>query len=633
MQHETVTSANGAAAQGRIDDAQFRAFVENANDLIFTLDADGRFGYVSPNWRDKLGHEPSTIIGRPFAEFLHPDDLERCREEVRRILAGGDAPPETERTNGIEYRALHADGSWRWHAANAGPLRDAQGTLVGLIGVARDIGVRKQAEQALRTSETRYRLLAENANDVVWTMALDGAVTYISPAIERVRGFTAEEAMAHTLDETLVPESQHEVIDYFGRLHRAIAEGTELPRYRAEMRYLRRDGSIMTADVIGIPIVDDEGRPVEILGVSRDISELKRQEEELRQVNEELRRHRDHLDDLVAERTRELAAARDAAESANRAKTALLTNASHELRTPLNHIAGFAYLLESTLTDPQSRDQAKTIAQAASQMLRLVGDLLDAARLEAGELALESRDFDLREFAGRVAGEARPMAEAAGLTLALEADPALPARLVGDPHRLGQVLRHLLDNAVKFSESGTVTLRVQAAGSNAEHAEVRFEVEDQGIGVDPAGRDRLFRLFEQGDASATRRHGGTGIGLALCRRLVRLMGGTIGYAPGDGGGSRFRFSVRLPTGRPAGQPGQSGSTAAADPARGGAEGALRSLERLLADDDMAACALWSETRDLLAPRLGDDAGAFDEAIGQVDLPRALEILRARAPTP
>ena len=607
-----------------MDDAQFRAYVENANDLIFTIGFDGRFGYVSPNWRHKLGHDPATIVGRPFAEFLHPDDLERCGALVQGILSGGGEPSETERTNGVEYRALHADGSWRWHAANASPLRNEAGTLVGLIGVARDIGIRKQAEQALRTSETRYRLLAENANDVVWTMSLEGTVTYISPAIERVRGFTVEEAMAQTLEQTLVPESQKESIGYFERLYRAIAEGGELPRYRGEQGYLRKDGSIMTADVIAIPIVDDEGRPVELLGVSRDISELKRQEAELRRVNEELRHHRDHLDELVAERTRELAAARDAAESANRAKTALLTNASHELRTPLNHITGYAYLLESTLTDREAREQAETIATAARQMLELVGNLLDAAQLEAGELRLEPHAFDPSDLAGRALDAVRTQAEAAGLTLTLEPASASLTRLVGDALRLGQVLHHLLDNAVKFSEAGRVVLRVQEAASSAGHVELRFDIEDQGIGVAPATRQRLFRLFEQGDGSSTRRHGGTGIGLALCQRIVRLMGGAIGYAPLEGGGSRFSIAVTLPVAREAAP-----APGAPQPDRSGAEAAARRMERLLADDDLGACTLWGTVREQLEPVLAEEARAFDAAIAQVDLPLALEILRRR----
>lgn len=620
--------SESAPGSDRMDDAQFRAYVENANDIIFTIGLDGRFGYVSPNWRHKLGHDTSAITSRPFTEFLHPDDRERCSALAQRILAGDHEPPEGERTNGIEYRALHADGSWRWHAANASPLRDAQGALVGLIGVARDIGVRKQAEQALRTSETRYRLLAENANDVVWTMALDGGVTYISPAIERVRGFTPEEAMAQTLDQTLVPESQHDVLDYFGRLHRAIGEGGELPRFRGEERYLRRDGSIMTADVIAIPIVDDEGRPVEILGVSRDISELKRQAEELRRVNEELRRHRDRLDELVAERTRELAAARDSAESANRTKTALLTNTSHELRTPLNHITGYAYLLESTLTDPEARAQAETISTAAAQMLRLVGNLLDAARLEAGELQLEPHAFDPSRLGARALDAIRPQAETTGLMLTLEPPPEPLPRLVGDSLRLGQVLHHLLDNAVKFSEGGRVALRVQSTASSASHAELRFDVEDQGVGVAPDTRQRLFRLFEQGDSSPTRRHGGTGIGLALCQRIVRLMGGKIGYTPGEQGGSRFWFTVTLPVAREATP---ATDTPQFDPPRAAA--AARRMERLLADDDLAACALWGAARELLEPLLGDDRHAFDDAIAKIDLPLALEILRRGPATP
>ncbi len=259
----------------------------------------------------------------------------------------------------------------------------------------------------------------------------------------------------------------------------------------------------------------------------------------------ELARYRHDLQALVHARTLELAQARDAAESADRAKTAFLRIASHEMRTPLNQITGMAYLLRQSLSAPRDQVWLDALQQAAQDLLRLVSDLLDFANLEAQELVLEAQPFDPRALLARVIGESEATAQAKGLELATTVDPDLPERLIGDPQRLRQVLRHLLDNAVKFSVRGRIEVRVRVGERAGLKLQVHFEVIDQGIGMDEALAARVFQQFEAGDDSTTRPHPGLGLGLALCRRLVRLMSGEIHLASAPGQGTVVSFRVPL----------------------------------------------------------------------------------------
>lgn len=262
-------------------------------------------------------------------------------------------------------------------------------------------------------------------------------------------------------------------------------------------------------------------------------------------LQRELAQHRHHLENLVHERTLELAQARDAAESANRAKTAFLRNASHEMRTPLNQITGMAYLLRRSLSAPRDQVWLDALQQAAQDLLRLVSDLLDFANLEARELVLEAQPFDPRALLAGVVGEYATAALAKGLNLVTAIDPDLPARLIGDPQRLRQVLLRLLDNAVKFSGQGRIELRVRADERQGLKLQVHFEVIDQGIGMDEALATRVFQRFRAGDDSTTRPYPGLGLGLALCRRLVRLMSGEIRLASVPGLGTAVNFRVPL----------------------------------------------------------------------------------------
>jgi signal transduction histidine kinase/ActR/RegA family two-component response regulator len=247
-----------------------------------------------------------------------------------------------------------------------------------------------------------------------------------------------------------------------------------------------------------------------------------------------------------AEHTRALVDAKQAAESASRAKSAFLANMSHEIRTPLNAIIGLAYLAHGASEDPETRAQMDKITQAARHLLQVINDILDLSKIEAGKMRLAEEPFGVAEVCGNILGMVEAKAREKGLELTLEIDPTLAGGLLGDPARLGQILLNYLGNALKFTERGAIRVTVRRVEESDDGTLLaRFEVADSGIGIAPEDMRRLFQSFEQADTSTTRRYGGTGLGLAIARHLARLMGGDAGAESTPGEGSRFWFSVRL----------------------------------------------------------------------------------------
>jgi signal transduction histidine kinase len=277
--------------------------------------------------------------------------------------------------------------------------------------------------------------------------------------------------------------------------------------------------------------------------------ELQQAHDQLAAANRELARHRDHLEELVRDRTLELAAAREMAEIADRAKSAFLSAVSHEMKTPLNHISGMGYLLSSSADDEKSRKRVDTIVKAAGQLDRLISSILDYTRMESATLTLENRTFALGEVIETAESAVRDQAGEKRIAIGHLVDPDLPATFFGDPQRIAQVLEILLDNAVKFSNQGPVTVRVGLADGSSALRALRFEVEDHGPGF-PIGRlEEFFTLFQQGESGLARRYGGTGMGLTFARRLVALMAGEISATSTEGEGSTFRFTIPIPAGQ------------------------------------------------------------------------------------
>ena len=283
---------------------------------------------------------------------------------------------------------------------------------------------------------------------------------------------------------------------------------------------LDANGNAMTLLTTKVPLRDEQGKVVGILGIGRDITARVKVEAEVR-------------------------AAREAAEAANRSKSDFLANMSHEIRTPMNGVLGMAELLLETRLDDEQREFTETIRGSGEALLTVINDILDFSKIEAGKLQLESIDMDVRNPVDEVARLLAIQAQAKGLAITVSYDASLPASVLGDPNRLRQILLNLGGNAVKFTSAGEVGIEVSVVEACAQGVLVRFEVHDCGIGIPRERLEALFKPFSQVDASTTRRFGGTGLGLSIVRRLVELMNGTCGVESELGVGSRFWFTARF----------------------------------------------------------------------------------------
>jgi signal transduction histidine kinase/CheY-like chemotaxis protein len=336
--------------------------------------------------------------------------------------------------------------------------------------------------------------------------------------------------------------------EFFGKLHpedRAMLQARiraltpEEPAYIAEYRCRAADGRWRWLVDHARLSFTPEGRPLRLIGVNMDITERKEADGALQALNAT-------LEQRVRERTAELAATRDAADAANRAKSVFLANMSHEIRTPMNAILGLTHLLAREEATPRQAERLARIESAARHLLSVINDILDLSRIDAGKLRLEERDFELGSLLEQVRSLVGEAAAAKGLALELDAG-TVPAWLRGDDTRVRQALLNYASNAVKFTARGRVVMRARLLQERGEELLLRFEVEDSGVGIDPQQLPRLFEAFEQADASTTRRHGGTGLGLAITRRLAELMGGSAG-AEILPGGSLFWFTAWLKRG-------------------------------------------------------------------------------------
>lgn len=398
-------------------------------------------------------------------------------------------------------------------------LRSLENEAIWVLTVE-DIAERLNEQTQLRLSEQRHRVVADNARDVIWSMSPLGEITYVSPAVETLRGVTPQEAMKMPLNETLTPDSAAVTVGYFQQLSQALQRGQKPAIFKGELEYFRKDGSTFWTECLTYPLLDDQGNLLEIVGVTRDISERKLYEDHLRQ-------------------------ARLQAEKADQAKTRFLGHISHELRTPLSEITALNELLLHSQIDAPQRVWLSQSQDAARLLMGVISDLLDMSRLESGQLVLARQNFQLNEVLQQVESMAARSCAAKGLDFRLELDPDVPDALLGDAPRLTQALMSLVNNAIKFIDYGWVQIRVQRKELEKNFVHLQFTVNDTGLGLDEAMQNEVLAGFALGERSQVKGREGAGLGLNICTRLVQLMGGHMGLSSQPGQGSSFCFSVRL----------------------------------------------------------------------------------------
>ena len=393
------------------------------------------------------------------------------------------------------------------------------------------------AFEALKVSEQRYRELLTHANVIILRLAPDGTVSYFNEFAEHFFGYTAAEIVGRHVVGTIVPPTDSNT----GRdLAEMIATMLEQPEDLAanENENITRDGRRVIIQWSNRVILDTEGKPAGLLCIGHDVTEK-------RQTDRELDQHRHHLEELVFSRTQELAAARDAAEAANRAKSVFLANMSHELRTPMNAIMGMTNLVLRRATDPKQIDYLNKAIRASQHLLALNNDILDISRIEADRMTIEEHEFSIAQLVDEVLRMHDESARSKDLELRAEVAPGVPSDLCGDALRLRQILLNFVGNAIKFSTHGCIRIEVAAAGEDSHSVLLRLAVHDQGIGLSQSQLAKLFKPFAQVDDSLTRKYGGSGLGLVISRRLAHLMGGEVGVASEPGKGSCFWATARL----------------------------------------------------------------------------------------
>ena len=436
------------------------------------------------------------------------------------------------RTGRPERFEIYIDALGLWLSVSV--YRPAEGEFVAVFD---NITARKQAEQALAQATERLELAQEAAGSGVWDWDFGNGAIEWSPGLLKLFGLDSDQVQPgfDSWRAVLHPDDR-EVAE--ARLDQAVQEG----KLDIEYRIVRQDnGEILWINALGRTTPDANGRPSRMAGICIDITEKKH-------IQEELERHRYHLEEQIAQRTAQLAVAREQAEAANQAKSAFLANMSHEIRTPMNAIIGLTHLLQRDGPNLEQAQRLGKIDAAARHLLLVINDILDFSKIEAGRLELECTDFPLAAILDQVFSLVAEPARLKGLGIKVE-NADSPLWLRGDPTRLAQALLNYAGNAVKFTEHGTVTLNAYPLEANDEDILVRFEVGDTGIGIPPEKLAGLFQAFEQADTSTSRKHGGTGLGLAITRRLARLMGGEAGAYSEPGIGSTFWFTARLGRGR------------------------------------------------------------------------------------
>jgi PAS domain S-box-containing protein len=479
--------------------------------LISHIDANERILFANLAYTRFFGLSREEIIGRKISEILTPDVYQESIPNRSRVLIGNVVSLETEIPN--------KSGSIRRMNVTMIPSYSADGSVDSYVTLLQDITRRTQAERALVESEARYRLVAENLRDVIWTLDLEGRCTYVSPSVIRLLGYTAEESRTLPVERQMKAESLHRVQAAMEAVHAArdSAAADDLS-VSLEAELCRKDGSTVWAELSISQLRSESGEVVGVLGISRDITERRKADEALRQAKLE-------------------------AEDASQAKSVFLANMSHEVRTPLNAIVGMTELFMDTELDQNQRSIILTIGSETSSLLDIVNDILDFSKIEAGKLDLEEIPFDLRSLIDGLGDTAALRAKQKRLEVISFVPSSFPATVLGDPSRLRQVLTNLISNAFKFTSVGEIFIGAEIVEEHPDSLLVRFEVRDTGIGISKERQRTIFDSFTQADGSTTREYGGTGLGTTISKQIVELMGGRIGVQSELAMGSTFWFNV------------------------------------------------------------------------------------------
>jgi PAS domain S-box-containing protein len=503
--------------------------METLPDSVYFKDAAGRFLRLNRALARRFGlADPAEAVGKTDFHFFTPEHAQQAATVEQQILQTG------QPVVGLEEKETWPDGRITWVSTTKMPLCDRHGRIVGTCGISRDVTDRHRSELALRDSEALYHSLVETLPLNVFRKDRQGRFTFANQRFCQTTGRPLEELLGKT-DYDFYPA-------HLGDKYRRDDQTVMEQRTTLDLveDHQAPTGDKIYVQVLKTPVYDSRGEVIGTQAFFWDVTDRKRAEEELKK-------------------------AKEAAESANRAKSEFLANVSHEIRTPMNGILGMTELALDTDLSPEQREYLEMVKASADALLNVINDILDFSKIEAGKLDLDQVPFALRDSLGDTMKTLALRAHKKGLELAYHVPPEVPDDLVGDPGRLRQIVVNLVGNAIKFTERGEVVVTVspmrngecgmrnekQAASDIPHsafpipHCELHFAVRDTGIGIPPEKLEAVFAPFVQADGSTTRKYGGTGLGLAISSRLAALMGGRVWVESEPGVGSTFHFTARF----------------------------------------------------------------------------------------
>lgn len=471
---------------------------------FWITDLQGRLLDVNDVYANLIGYTKEELMNMSIPDVEVIEKPEETKRHIEKILTTGYDRFETK------------------HRCKNGSIIDVEISVIytklgngRLIVFIRDITDRKRFENTLRESEQKFRVITEYAISGIALANSDGFLQYVNDAFVDIVKYSKEELIGMHFKDFSHPDNIETEIGYL----KDIIEGKR-EYYRIEKRYITKFRDIVWVDIAVSVIRDENGNPLNFVGIVIDITQTKKIQSELQKARED-------------------------AEAASKAKSEFLANMSHEIRTPMNVILGLGHLALKTTLDPKQRDYITKIYASAQSLLGIINDILDFSKIEAGKLELEHANFNLYDILQHISNLVYVRAEEKGLEILFQIDPIVPERLVGDPLRISQILTNLVNNAVKFTEKGEIVISVKVKEIKDMDVSLFIYISDTGVGMTEEEIKNLFKPFTQTDTSTTRKYGGTGLGLSIVKRLVDLMGGEVWVESTKGIGSIFHVTLPL----------------------------------------------------------------------------------------
>lgn len=521
-----------------------KALLDHATYSIISTDPTGVIQTFNAAAENMLGYQAEELIGKFTPAIIHDlQEVQARSEKLSRELGSAVAPGfetfvakvrATGMTDESDWSYVRKDGTRFPVSLSITSLKNTRGEITGYLGVAADLTERKKAEEALRATHARLVRVIESSGEGIWERDFDSSeLSFIDAQARRILDFSDNEWVTYEeLQTRIATEDRPLFLQSIANSLAKIAEGADVELRLEEKasggntRWIRSRATIVR---------DAQGRPLRIIATLKDIT-------------------------AEVEARKNLEKARFDAEAADRAKSEFLATMSHEIRTPLNGVIGMSNLLLDTSLNEDQQELARTVVQSGKTLLNLINDVLDFSKIEAGRMSLEEVEFDPKRTLQDMLKPFEHLAQKKGIQFSTEI-PDSPTLLVGDSARIGQVMANLVSNALKFTLKGGVKVRVEQI-ANGDTTDVKIAVSDTGIGIPEDAKKRMFEAFSQAEHSTARKFGGSGLGLSISKRLVQLMGGTIGFDSIHGVGTTFNVFLTLKTGKRIEKDGDSASSRA-----------------------------------------------------------------------